>query len=250
MFVCALRGQVDLGSTNNLLKEEKVYLEKAILGRKVGMTQIFDKSGNVVPVTVLNVGPCVVSQIKSRDKDGYDAVQLGFEDIKLKYRRGARSTKFKGKPINITMPLQGHFLKNNVAPKKVLREFRPLDVSKYSVGNIIKADVFSVDERVDVVGTSKGKGYAGVIKRWNCRRLKESHGSGPVVRHAGSNGGCSDPSRVFKGKKLPGHLGSERVTVQNLRVVLVDAENNVMALKGAVPGPIGGIVLVKDSVKA
>ncbi len=250
MFVCALRGQVDLGSTNNLLKEEKVYLEKAILGRKVGMTQIFDKSGNVVPVTVLNVGPCVVSQIKSRDKDGYDAVQLGFEDIKLKYRRGARSTKFKGKPINITMPLQGHFLKNNVAPKKVLREFRPLDVSKYSVGNIIKADVFSVDERVDVVGTSKGKGYAGVIKRWNCRRLKESHGSGPVVRHAGSNGGCSDPSRVFKGKKLPGHLGSERVTVQNLRVVLVDAESNVMALKGAVPGPIGGIVLVKDSVKA
>ena len=250
MFVCALRGQVDLGSTNNLLKEEKVYLEKAILGRKVGMTQIFDKSGNVVPVTVLNVGPCVVSQIKSRDKDGYDAVQLGFEDIKLKYRRDARSTKFKGKPINITMPLQGHFLKNNVAPKKVLREFRPLDVSKYSVGNIIKADVFSVDERVDVVGTSKGKGYAGVIKRWNCRRLKESHGSGPVVRHAGSNGGCSDPSRVFKGKKLPGHLGSERVTVQNLRVVLVDAENNMMALKGAVPGPIGGIVLVKDSVKA
>lgn len=239
-----------LGSTNNLLKEESVHLEKAILGKKVGMTQVFDRDGNVVPVTVLNVGPCVVSQVKSREKDGYDAVQLGFGDIKLKYNKKARSAKFKGKPINITMPLHGHFLKNNVAPKRFLREFRPSDISSFSVGTVVKADVFAVDERVDVVGTSKGKGYAGVIKRWNCRRLKESHGSGPVVRHAGSNGGCSDPSRVFKGKKLPGHLGSERVTVQNLRVVLVDAENDMMALSGAVPGPIGGIVMVKDSVKA
>ena len=148
------------------------------------------------------------------------------------------------------MPLHGHFLKNNVAPKKVLKEFRPEDISGFKVGNIIKADTFSVDERVDIVGTSKGKGYAGVIKRWNCRRLKESHGSGPVVRHAGSNGGCSDPSRVFKGKKLPGHLGAEKVTVQNLRIVLVDSENDVIAVKGAVPGPVGGVVLVKDSVKA
>jgi large subunit ribosomal protein L3 len=249
-FVCALRGQVDLGSTNNLLKEDILYLKKAILGKKVGMTQIFDQQGNVVPVTVLNVGPCVVSQIKSKEKDGYDAVQLGFEDIKLKYSKVARSDKFKDKPINITMPLQGHFLKNNVAPKKVLREFRPDDISGFNVGDIIKADAFSVDEKVDVVGTSKGKGYAGVIKRFNCRRLKESHGSGPVVRHAGSNGGCSDPSRVFKGKKLPGHLGAERVTVQNLKVIFVDAENNMVALKGAVPGPIGGIVMIKDSVKA
>ena len=239
-----------LGSTNNLLKEEISDLKKAIIGKKVGMTQIFDQKGNVVPVTVLNVGPCVVSQIKNKEKDGYEAVQIGFEDIKLKYNKIKRSEKFKEKPINITMPLHGHFLKNNVAPKKVLKEFRPEDISGFKVGDIIKADTFSVDERVDIVGTSKGKGYAGVIKRWNCRRLKESHGSGPVVRHAGSNGGCSDPSRVFKGKKLPGHLGAEKVTVQNLRIVLVDSENDVIAVKGAVPGPVGGVVLVKDSVKA
>lgn len=222
---------------------------KAILGKKIGMTQIFDQNGNVVPVTVLSVGPCVVSQIKNKEKDGYEAVQIGFEDIKLKYRKTERSAKFNNKPINITMPLHGHFLKNNVAPKKVLREFRPSDISGFKIGDIIKADIFSLDEKVDVVGISKGKGYAGVIKRWNCRRLKESHGSGPVVRHAGSNGGCSDPSRVFKGKKLPGHLGAERVTVQNLKVVLVDVENNLIALKGAVPGPSGGVVLVKDSTK-
>lgn len=250
MLVCALGGQVDLGSTNNLLKEEVSDLKKAIIGKKVGMTQIFDQKGNVVPVTVLNVGPCVVSQIKNKEKDGYEAVQIGFEDIKLKYNKIKRSEKFKEKPINITMPLHGHFLKNNVAPKKVLKEFRPEDISSFKVGDVIKADSFSVDERVDIVGTSKGKGYAGVIKRWNCRRLKESHGSGPVVRHAGSNGGCSDPSRVFKGKKLPGHLGAEKVTVQNLKVVLVDVENDVIAVKGAVPGPIGGVVMVKDSVKA
>ena len=239
-----------MGSTNNLLKEEVSDLKKAIIGKKVGMTQIFDQKGNVVPVTVLNVGPCVVSQIKNKEKDGYEAVQIGFEDIKLKYNKIKRSEKFKEKPISITMPLHGHFLKNNVAPKKVLKEFRPEDISSFKIGDVIKADSFSVDERVDIVGTSKGKGYAGVIKRWNCRRLKESHGSGPVVRHAGSNGGCSDPSRVFKGKKLPGHLGAEKVTVQNLKVVLVDVENDVIAVKGAVPGPIGGVVMVKDSVKA
>ena len=239
-----------MGSTNNLLKEEVSDLKKAIIGKKVGMTQIFDQKGNVVPVTVLNVGPCVVSQIKNKEKDGYEAIQIGFEDIKLKYNKIKRSEKFKEKPINITMPLHGHFLKNNVAPKKVLKEFRPEDISSFKIGDVIKADSFSVDERVDIVGTSKGKGYAGVIKRWNCRRLKESHGSGPVVRHAGSNGGCSDPSRVFKGKKLPGHLGAEKVTVQNLKVVLVDVENDVIAVKGAVPGPIGGVVMVKDSVKA
>ena len=223
---------------------------RAILGKKIGMTQIFDQNGNVVPVTVLNVGPCVVSQVKSKEKDGYEAVQIGFGDIKLKYSKTERSAKFNTKPINITMPMQGHFLKNNVAPKKVLKEFRPSDISGFKVGDVIKADIFSLDDKVDVVGISKGKGYAGVIKRWNCRRLKESHGSGPVVRHAGSNGGCSDPSRVFKGKKLPGHLGAEKVTVQNLKVVLVDAENNLIALKGAVPGPSGGIVMVKDSVKS
>ncbi len=239
-----------LGSTYNLLKEEFAVLVKAILGKKIGMTQIFDQNGNVVPVTVLNVGPCVVSQVKSKEKDGYEAVQIGFGDIKLKYSKTERSAKFNTKPINITMPMQGHFLKNNVAPKKVLKEFRPSDISGFKVGDVIKADIFSLDDKVDVVGVSKGKGYAGVIKRWNCRRLKESHGSGPVVRHAGSNGGCSDPSRVFKGKKLPGHLGAEKVTVQNLKVVLVDAENNLIALKGAVPGPSGGIVMVKDSVKS
>lgn len=210
-------------------------MKKAILGKKIGMTQIFDENGKVVPVTVVEAGPCVVSQKKTIETDGYNAVQIGFGDVR---------------PKLVNKPMKGHFGKSDVAPKKVLRECRFEDISSYNVGDIIKADVFANGEKVDVVGTSKGKGYAGVIKRWNFGRLKESHGTGPVVRKGGSIGACSDPSRVFKGKKMSGHLGAERVTVQNLTVAKVDAENNLIAIKGAVPGPNGGIVMISDSVKA
>ena len=210
-------------------------MKKAIIGKKVGMTQIFDENGKVIPVTVLEAGPCVISQKKTVETDGYDAIQMGYGDVR---------------PKLVNKPLKGHFDKSDVAPKKTLREFRLEDISSYNVGDIIKADVFEAGEKVDVTGTSKGKGWAGVIKRWNFRRLKETHGSGPVVRKGGSIGACSDPSRVFKGKKMSGHLGNERVTVQNLAVVKVDVENNLIAIKGAVPGPKGSIVLVRNSVKA
>ena len=209
-------------------------MQKAIIGKKVGMTQIFDEKGNVVPVTVIEAGPCVVVQKKTVENDGYAAVQIGFGDISIK---------------NVTKPLKGHFEKSDVAPKRTLREFRLDDCSALNVGDIIKADTFASGDRVDVVGTSKGKGYAGAIKRWNFPRLKESHGTGPVARHAGSLGACSSPSRVYKGMKGAGHLGAERVTVQNLTVVKIDAENNLIAVKGAVPGPRGGVVMLSDSVK-
>lgn len=225
-------------------------MQKAIIGKKIGMTQIFDEKGNVVPVTVIEAGPCVVSQKKTVENDGYDSVQMGFGDIKLKYKKGVRSAKFDEKPINVNLPMQGHFAKADVAPKRVLREFRFEDTSAYNVGDIIKADIFEQGEKVDVTGTSKGKGYAGVIKRWNFRRLKESHGSGPVVRHGGSIGACSNPSRVFKGTKMAGHLGTEKVTVQNLEIVKIDNENNLIAIKGAIPGANGGTVVVKQSIKA
>ena len=209
-------------------------MQKAIIGKKVGMTQIFDEKGNVVPVTVIEAGPCVVVQKKTVENDGYAAVQIGFGDISIK---------------NVTKPLKGHFEKSDVAPKRTLREFRLDDCSALNVGDIIKADTFASGDRVDVVGTSKGKGYAGAIKRWNFQRLKETHGSGPVARHAGSLGACSSPSRVFKGTKGAGHLGAERVTVQNLDVVKVDAENNLIAVKGAVPGPRGSVVVLSETVK-
>lgn len=209
-------------------------MQKCIIGRKVGMTQIFDEQGKVVPVTVIEAGPCVVVQKKTIEKDGYQSLQIGFGDARLK---------------TISKPLKGHFSKFDVAPKKVLREFRLENCDNLNVGDIIKVDAFEIGDNVDVCGTSKGKGYAGAIKRWNFGRLKESHGSGPVVRHAGSMGACSDPSRVMKGKKLPGHLGAERVTVQNLDVVKVDVGNNLLVLKGAVPGPKGGFVYITDSVK-
>lgn len=231
-------------------------MQKAIIGKKIGMTQIFDEKGNVVPVTVIEAGPCVVSQIKTLENDGYEAIQLGFGDVKLKIQNGTgkgkrvRCEKFKDQPVNITLPLLGHFKKADVAPKRTLREFRVEDISAYSVGDIVKADVFAEGDKIDVTGKSKGKGYAGVIKRWNFRRLKETHGSGPVARHGGSMGACSTPSRVWKGKKMAGHLGAERVTVQNLQVVKVDAENNLIAIKGAVPGPNGGTVTIRNSVKA
>lgn len=210
-------------------------MQKCIVGKKVGMTQIFDEKGKFIPVTVIEAGPCVVVQKKTAENDGYESVQVGF---------GAVSDK------HVNKPQKGHFAKADVACKKVLREFRLEDCSSLNVGDIIKADAFECGDKVDVCGTSKGHGYAGVIKRYGQHRLKETHGTGPVHRHAGSMGACSDPSRVMKGKKLPGHMGVERVTIQNLSVVKVDAENNLIALKGAVPGPKGGIVYITDSVKA
>lgn len=209
-------------------------MQKGLIGKKIGMTQLFDDNGNVVPVTVLEVGPCPVVMKKTIENDGYDAIQLGFA---------------AQKPQRVNKPMTGHFKKADVAPQRVLREFRLADTSAYEVGNVVKADIFAAGDRVDVVGTSKGKGTAGVIKRWNFGRLRESHGTGPCVRHGGSIGMCSDPSKVFKGKKMAGHLGHERVTVQNLDVVKVDVENNLIAVKGAVPGPKNGIVLLADSVK-
>ena len=210
-------------------------MQKGIIGKKMGMTQIFDENGKVVPVTVVEAGPCTVVQKKTVESDGYVAVQLGYGDISAK---------------KVSKPAKGHFDKADVAPKRTLREFRLDDISAMNVGDILKADVFAVGDRIDVVGTSKGKGYAGAIKRWNQHRLRESHGTGPVARHAGSNGSTSTPSRVFKGKRLPGHLGAERVTIQNLKVVKVDAENNLIAIKGAIPGPKGSVVCISDSVKA
>lgn len=210
-------------------------MTKGIIGKKIGMTQIFDEKGNVIAVTVVEAGPCVITQKKTVENDGYSAVQMGYGDIA---------------PKKVTKPMDGHFKKADVAPKRTLREFRFDGAEDISVGTIVKADAFAAGDKIDVVGTSKGKGWAGVIKRWNFSRLKESHGTGPVGRHGGSIGMCSDPSRVFKGKKMSGHLGNERVTVQNLAVVKVDADNNLIAIKGSIPGPKGGIVIISDSVKA
>ena len=206
-------------------------MQKALIGKKIGMTQIFDEKGNVVPVTVVEAGPCVVSMKKTVETDGYTAVQLGFGDMKAN---------------KVNKPMQGHFKKADVAPKKVLKEFRFDDCDAYSVGDVLKADIFEAGTKVDVTGTSKGKGYAGVIKRWNFSRLKETHGSGPVARHGGSMGACSSPSRVWKGKKMAGHLGAEKVTVKNLTLVKIDAENNLIAIKGAIPGANGGYVVIRD----
>ena len=209
-------------------------MQKGIIGKKVGMTQIFDAKGNVVPVTVVEAGPCVVVQKKTVENDGYAAVQLGFGDVK---------------PEKVNKPMKGHFDKSDVAPKRTLREFRLADCEALNVGDIVKADTFAVGEHVDVAGISKGKGYAGAIKRWNHARLKETHGTGPVARHAGSLGACSSPSRVYMGMKGAGHLGAERVTVQNLEIVKIDAENNLIAIKGAIPGARKGIVVISDTVK-
>ncbi len=210
-------------------------MQKAIIGKKIGMTQIFNADGKVIPVTVIEAGPCAVVQKKSVDTDGYEAVQLGFGDVNEKHT---------------SKPLQGHFKKGGVSLRKVLKEFRLENVSALNVGDEIKCDVFAEGEKVDVSGISKGKGYAGVIKRFGAHRLKETHGTGPVHRHAGSMGSCSSPSRVFKGKKLPGHMGNVKVTVQNLDVAKIDTEKNLILIRGAVPGPKGGIVTIKNTVKA
>lgn len=210
-------------------------MKKGLIGKKIGMTQIFDEAGNVIPVTVVEAGPCTVTQIKTVENDGYQAVQVGFGDVKVSL---------------VNKPMKGHFDKADVAPKKTLKEFRLESIDGIEVGNILKADTFEVGEIVDVKGTSKGHGTAGAIKRWNFSRLRMTHGTGPNHRHAGSLGACSSPSRVFKGKKMAGHYGHETVTVQNLKIAKVDAENNLIAIKGAIPGPKGGIVVIADAVKA
>ncbi len=210
-------------------------MQKGIIGKKIGMTQIFDEAGKVIPVTVVEAGPCVVVQKKTVENDGYEAVQVGFADIKEK---------------NVNKPMKGHFEKAGVSAKRFLKEFKLEDAASMNVGDEIKADVFAAGEKVDITGTSKGHGFAGAIKRHNQHRLKETHGTGPVHRHAGSMGACSDPSRVFKGKKLPGHMGCDTVTIQNLDVVCVDVEKNLLLVRGAIPGPKGGLVIVKSAVKA
>ncbi len=210
-------------------------MQKGIIGKKIGMTQIFDEAGKVVPVTVVEAGPCVVVQKKTVENDGYNALQLGYGDVKVQ---------------RVNKPMKGHFDKADVACKKTLKEFRLDDCDALNVGDLVKADTFAVGEAVDVVGISKGKGFAGAIKRHNQHRLKETHGTGPVHRQAGSMGACSSPSRIYKGKGMAGHMGAEQVTVQNLEIVKIDTENNLIAIKGAIPGPKGGIVYIVDSVKA
>ena len=207
---------------------------KAIIGKKIGMTQIFDENGKIVPVTVIEAGPCTVVQKKTEGKDGYTSVQLGFQDEKER---------------KMTKPSAGHFGKSGVPFKKYLKEFRLDSSDSLSVGDEVKADVFAEGDRIDVTGISKGKGYAGVIKRHGAQRTPTSHGGGPVHRHAGSMGSGTDPSRIFKGKIGAGHMGAEQVTVQNLDVVKVDAALNMIAVRGAIPGPKGGIVFLKDTVK-
>ena len=209
-------------------------MKKGIIGKKIGMTQIFDEKGNVIPVTVIQAGPCPVVQKKTVEKDGYNAIQIGFMDMAEK---------------KVTKPMKGHFDKASIGYKKVLKEFRIDDVESVNVGDEIKADAFEVGTGVDVTGTSKGKGFAGTIKRYNGRRGPTSHGGGPTHRHAGSMGACSSPSRIFKGKKMPGHMGAVKVIVQNLDVVKIDAENNLIVVKGAIPGAKGSIVTVKNTVK-
>ncbi len=207
---------------------------KAIIGRKAGMTQIFAADGKVIPVTVIEAGPCPVVQIKTVEKDGYAALKLGFDKTSEKA---------------LTKPQLGQFKKAGVEPCKVLKEFRLDDLSSYAVGGEIKADVFAAGDRVDVHGVSKGHGYSGVIKRWNQHRLKETHGVGPVHREPGSMGANSSPSRVFKNKRLAGQYGCDNVTVQNLEVVRVDVERNCILIKGSVPGPDGSVVTINDTVK-
>ncbi|MBS1419917.1 MAG: 50S ribosomal protein L3 [Clostridia bacterium] len=209
-------------------------MKKAIIGKKVGMTQIFDESGKVIPVTVIEAGPCVVVQKMTKEKEGYEAVQLGYEEVAEK---------------KLTQPEQGHLKKAGVGMVKHLKEFRLEDSSKLEVGDLVKADVFAEGEKVDITGISKGKGYAGTVKRFGQSRGRMTHGGGPVHRHAGSMGSSADPSRIFPGKKQAGHMGVDQVTVQNLDVVKVDPELNLIAIRGAVPGPKGSIIYIKSTAK-
>ena len=209
-------------------------MNKAIIGRKAGMTQVFTAEGKVIPVTVIEAGPCPVVQIKTVEKDGYAALKLGFDETSEK---------------NLNKPELGQFKKAGVKPCKVLKEFRLEDLSAYSVGGEVKVDVFAAGDKVDVHGMTKGHGFSGVIKRWNQHRLKETHGVGPVHREPGSMGANSTPSRVFKNKRLPGQYGVENVTIQNLEVVRVDVARNCILIKGSVPGPEGSVVTINDTVK-
>ena len=209
-------------------------MKKGIIGKKLGMTQIFDEKGNVIPVTLIEAGPCVVAQKKTIENDGYEAVQLAYEDAKEKH---------------LTKAELGHFKKAGVSPKKHLKEFRLEDTSAYEAGSVVTVDTFAAGEKVDITGITKGRGYTGAIKRWNLHKLRMTHGVGPVHRQSGSMG-VIDPARIFKNKKMAGQYGNEQVTVQNLCVVKIDAEKNLIAVKGAVPGAKGGIVFVRDSVKA
>jgi len=210
-------------------------MKKAIIGRKIGMTQIFSEAGNVIPVTVIEAGPCTVTQIRTTDKNGYEAIQLGFQTVTEK---------------KLTKAEAGLFKKTGTEAKKHLKEFRLEDISGYKVGDTVAADVFAAGEKVDVTGLTKGHGYTGVIKRWNHHKLRMTHGVGPVHREVGSMGANSDPSRVFKNKKMAGQYGHEQVTILNLEVAKIDAEKNIIAVKGAVPGPRGGIVFIRNSVKS
>ena len=209
-------------------------MKKGIIGKKIGMTQVFDENGNVTPVTLVECGPCVVAQKKTKENDGYEAVQLGFKDAKEKH---------------LTKAEQGHFAKAGVAYKRYLKEFRLDDCSAYNVGDVITADTFAAGEKVDVTGMTKGRGYTGVVKRWNHRILRMTHGTGPIHRQPGSMGSI-DPARIFKNHRMPGQYGNEQVTVLNLKVVKIDSEKNLIAVKGAIPGAKNGIVFIRDSVKA
>ena len=209
-------------------------MKKAIIGKKVGMTQIFDEMGKVIPVTVIEAGPCVVTQKMTVEKEGYAAVQLGYEEVAEK---------------KLSKPEAGHLKKAGVGMMKHLKEFKLENAEELNVGDVLKADVFAEGDKVDVTGTSKGHGYAGVIKRHGAQRTPTSHGGGPVHRHAGSMGSCTDPSRIFKGKIGAGHMGVDQVTVQNLDVVKVDPELNMIVIRGAIPGPKGGLVYVKSTIK-
>lgn len=208
-------------------------MKKAILSKKVGMTQLFREDGTMIPVTVLLAGPCPIVQVKTKEHDGYDAVQVAFKPVREKL---------------VTKPMIGHLKKANVGPHRYVREFKLEDAGSYEAGQVIKTDVFANGDLVDVTGISKGKGFAGTIKRWNQARGRKTHGS-HSYRVAGSMGACTYPGEVFKTKHLPGHMGHERVTVQNLEVVRVDADRNLLLVKGAIPGANGGMVIVREAVK-
>ena len=209
-------------------------MKKGIIGKKIGMTQIFDAKGNAIPVTVIEAGPCAVTQIKTTEKDGYEAVQLGFVTVDEK---------------KATKPQTGHFAKAGTSVMKHLKEFRFDDISGYNIGDTITADVFAAGEKVDITGITKGRGYTGAVKRWNNHLLGKTHGIGPIHRQSGSMG-VIDPARIFKNKKMAGQYGNEQVTVANLEIAKIDTEKNIIAVKGAVPGARGGIVFIRDTVKA
>ena len=210
-------------------------MKKAIIGKKLGMTQIFAENGAVVPVTVIEAGPCVVTQKKTTETDGYEAIQVGYEDVSEKH---------------VNKPAKGHFAKAGVSAKKHLKEFRLENSADYNVGDVIAVDTFAAGEKVDITGITKGHGYSGAVKRWGHHMLQATHGTGPIHRQVGSMGANSTPSRVFKNKKMAGQYGNEKLTVLNLEVIKIDAEKNLIAVKGAVPGARGGIVVLRNSVKA